>query len=184
MTYDAIVIGGGIIGLSTAYHLVCAGARTLLFDRKDPGRATDAGAGIIAPETNSNESETWVDFGIRAGAYYPDFIRTLETEQDGDTGYAVCGQLKIAVSEDEIDPFETAKKRIFDRRDRRGTPSPEDLFEISSEDAQKQFPPLAPTRGALFYRHAARVDGRSSHKRWKKPPQPGIWISNGKALTA
>ena len=42
MTYDAIVVGGGIVGLSIAYHLVCARARTLLLDRGDAHRATDA----------------------------------------------------------------------------------------------------------------------------------------------
>ena len=40
--YDVIVVGGGIVGMSTAYHLVCAGAKTLLIDREDRGRATDA----------------------------------------------------------------------------------------------------------------------------------------------
>jgi glycine/D-amino acid oxidase-like deaminating enzyme len=49
--YDAIVIGGGVAGISTAYNLVCQGAKTLLFDRQDVGRATDAGAGIISPYT-------------------------------------------------------------------------------------------------------------------------------------
>jgi flavin-dependent dehydrogenase len=47
--YDAIVIGGGIAGISTAYNLVCQGAKTLLFDRRDVGRATDAGAGLSPP---------------------------------------------------------------------------------------------------------------------------------------
>ena len=44
--FDAVVVGGGLLGAATAYHLVCAGARTLLVDRADIGRATDAGAGI------------------------------------------------------------------------------------------------------------------------------------------
>ncbi len=47
--FDAIVIGGGLVGTSTAYHLVRAGAKTLLIDRADVGRATDAGAGILSP---------------------------------------------------------------------------------------------------------------------------------------
>src|SRR5258706_576145 len=57
MAFDAIVIGGGLLGSATAYHLVAAGARTLLIDRGDSGRATDAGAGILSPETNSREPE-------------------------------------------------------------------------------------------------------------------------------
>jgi D-amino-acid dehydrogenase len=39
MSYDAIVVGGGIVGTAIAYHLVRGGARTLLLDRADPGRA-------------------------------------------------------------------------------------------------------------------------------------------------
>lgn len=37
MTYDAIVVGGGVAGISLAYHLVRGGASTLLVDRADPG---------------------------------------------------------------------------------------------------------------------------------------------------
>ena len=46
---DVIVIGGGLLGFSTAYHCVLAGARTTLVDRRDTGWATGAGAGIISP---------------------------------------------------------------------------------------------------------------------------------------
>jgi flavin-dependent dehydrogenase len=49
--YDAIVVGGGLVGTTTAYELGRGGARTLLVDRHDHGRATDAGAGILSPET-------------------------------------------------------------------------------------------------------------------------------------
>src|SRR5205085_4622569 len=42
--YDAIVVGGGLVGAATAYELGRGGARTLLVDRHDRGRATDAGA--------------------------------------------------------------------------------------------------------------------------------------------
>ena len=42
--FDAIVVGGGVVGLSTAYHLVLGGAKTLLVDKGHAGRATDAGA--------------------------------------------------------------------------------------------------------------------------------------------
>ncbi|HSJ59350.1 MAG TPA: FAD-dependent oxidoreductase [Anaerolineae bacterium] len=46
--YDVIVVGGGVVGASAAYHALRAGAKTLLIDRHDVGRATDAGAGILA----------------------------------------------------------------------------------------------------------------------------------------
>jgi D-amino-acid dehydrogenase len=160
MSYDGIVVGGGVVGASIAYHLARAGAAALLIDRADPGRATDAGAGILAPETNSRDSEEWFEFAEAAVGYYPALIAQLREAQAGDTGYAVCGQLIVAASEDEIAPFNEARRRVFERQRRRGRPAPEDLHEIGMDDARALFPPIAPLHGALFYRHAARVDGR------------------------
>lgn len=160
MSYDAIVIGGGIVGMSTAYHLVHDGARTLLIDRKDKGRATDAGAGILSPATNTRDPDPWQRLAAHAVGYYPRLIENLKAEQEGETGFAVCGMMIVAVSDDELEPFDIARRHIFSRRNRQGRPSAEDLYEISSEEARSRFSALADVRGAIFYRAAARVDGR------------------------
>ncbi len=65
--FDAAVIGGGLLGTATACHLVSAGARTVLIDRADVGRATDAGAGILSPETNSRDPERFGHVAGQAG---------------------------------------------------------------------------------------------------------------------
>jgi D-amino-acid dehydrogenase len=44
-----VVLGAGIVGVSTAFHLTELGAEVYLIDRDAPGRATLAGAGIICP---------------------------------------------------------------------------------------------------------------------------------------
>src|SRR5437867_6099894 len=160
MVFDAIVIGGGLLGTATAYHLVGAGARTLLVDRADVGRATDAGAGILSPETNSRDPEAWFRLAVEAVEYYPALIDRLRGEQAGDTGYAPCGKLVVAVSDDEIEPFAHARRIVFERQRRRGLPKPADLHEITAADARELFPPLAPVHGAIYSRVAARVDGR------------------------
>ena len=160
MSYDAIVIGGGIVGMSTAYHLVCAGARTLLVDRKDKGCATDAGAGILSPATNTRDPDPWQRLASLAVEYYPGLIENLTAEQAGDTGFAKCGMMIVAVSDDELESFAVARRRIFNRRSRRGKPSAEDLYEISPKEARNHFPALADVQGAIYYREAARVDGR------------------------
>ena len=159
MSYDAIVIGGGIVGTSTAYHLVRAGARTLLVDRRVTGHATDAGAGILSPATNTRDPDPWQRLAAHAVGYYPGLIESLESEQEGETGFAVCGMMIVAVSEDELEPFDVARRHIFNRRNRQGGPSAQDLYEISSDEARKRFPALAGVQGAIFYREAARVDG-------------------------
>ena len=158
--FDAAVIGGGLLGTATAYHLVSAGARTVLVDRADAGRATDAGAGIISPETNSRDTDAWFHLAAEAADYYPALIEQLRDEQTGDTGYARCGKLVVAVSDDEIEPFARARRIIFERQRRRGLPKPGDLHEISADEASEIFPPLARVHGAIYSRTAARVDGR------------------------
>jgi D-amino-acid dehydrogenase len=158
--FDALVVGGGILGTATAYHLVASGARTLLVDRSDPGRATDAGAGILSPETNSRDPEAWFNFAVAAAAYYPELIDRLCAEQGGDTGYARCGQIVVAATDDEIEPFQRACGIVFERQRRRGRPGPEDLHEITPAEARELFPPLGEVRGAIYSRVGARVDGR------------------------
>jgi D-amino-acid dehydrogenase len=160
MAFDAAVIGGGLLGSATAYHLVCMGARTLLVDRADVGRATDAGAGILSPETNSRDPDAWFRLALEAVEYYPALVERLSAEQGGDTGYAQCGKLVVAVSDDEIEPFARARQIICERQRTRGLPKPGDLHDVTAAEARELFPPLAPVHGAIYSRSAARVDGR------------------------
>lgn len=158
-TYDAIVVGGGIVGAATAYHLVREGARTLLIDRHDAGRATDAGAGILAPEI-SKESDAWFNLAVAAVDYYPPLIEALQAENAGDTSYAQCGLLLVAATEDELPQFEETKQLIFTRQQARGKPSPDELKEVTSAEARRLFPALGEVLGAVYSSVAARVDGR------------------------
>ncbi|HXH81338.1 MAG TPA: FAD-dependent oxidoreductase, partial [Candidatus Tectomicrobia bacterium] len=123
-SFDAAVIGGGLLGSATAYHLVVAGARTILVDRADVGRATDAGAGILSPETNTRDPEAWFELAAAAVEYYPALVDRLRDQQAGDTGYARCGKLIVAVSDDEVPAFERARAIVFARQRRRGAPAP------------------------------------------------------------
>lgn len=162
--YDAVVIGGGVVGTSTAYHLVRGGARTLLVDRADAGRATFAGAGILSPETNSRDPEAWFNLAVEAANYYATLIPQLQTEQEHDTGYAQCGAHVVAVSEDEVEPYEEARQRILARRERWGLPLPDELHVITSDEARSLFPALAPVHGAILNRRAPRVDGNQLNR--------------------
>ena len=107
--YDAIVVGGGVVGMSTAYHLVRGGARTLLLDRGDNGRATAAGAGILSSASVALDPDPLERFKARAVQYYPELIERLRADDAGDTGYAVTGSPTVAISADELAPFEQAR---------------------------------------------------------------------------
>jgi D-amino-acid dehydrogenase len=157
---DAVVIGGGIVGMSTAYNLVCAGAETVLIDRADAGRATDAGAGILSPETNTRDPDIWFDLAVDAVEYYPTLIEGLRAEQAGDVGYSQCGALVVAMADDALGEFEATERRIIDRRDRRGVPSPDRLHATSPAEAVDLMPPLGDVAAAIWNANARRVDGR------------------------
>lgn len=157
---DVIVVGGGIVGASAAYHLVRAGAKTLLIDRVDSGRATDAGAGILAPEMSQQESDVWFQLAVEAVDYYPPLVAALEAENAGATSYARCGMLQVAATEDELPHFEQAKRVVLARQQQRGRPAPADLTPVSPQEARELFPALGNVLGAIYSRTAARVDGR------------------------
>lgn len=160
MSLDAIVVGGGVVGASLAYNLAKLGLNTRLIDRHHDGRATDAGAGILSPETSNTESEDWYRFGVTAVKYYDTLIADLKAVQDGDTGYAMCGLLRVAVSEDEKQPFNEAQKIVFQRQEANQHPPADELHTVTSDEARKLFPALAPVHGAYYHRTGARVDGR------------------------
>ena len=64
-----IVVGAGVFGASTAYHLARTGAEVVVFDRADDGRATAAGAGIVCPWLSAREDEAWLAIAFGAGRY-------------------------------------------------------------------------------------------------------------------
>lgn len=158
--YDVVVIGGGIVGLSAAYHLQAAGSKTLLIDRADAGRATAAGAGILAPEASGLSSDAWFDFATEAVAYYPVLMERLAADDAGETGYARIGELVVAVSADEDSAFLESRRVSMERQQRRGQPTPEDLHDVEPEEARRLFPALGTVRRGYYYRQGARVDGR------------------------
>lgn len=155
-TYDAIVVGGGVAGASTAYHLAGHGVRTLLVDRRDAGRATDAGAGILSTATATEHPDPIERFEARAAQYYPTLVAALQNDDAGDPGYRMCGSLTVAIDDDEVahlDQIAAGARRWRAALDHGFT-------ELAPEAAKALFPPLAPVRGAIHCERGARVDGR------------------------
>ena len=158
--YDAVVVGGGIVGTSAAYSLVRSGARTLLVDREDPGKATAAGAGIISPEAYNGGDHPWYRLLVGGLEYYPELIAQIGGAE-ADTGYAPCGQLVVAVGAEEKAVFEANARQILALEAARGT---DDIAVLKGAEARALFPPLSSVEGGLLYRRAARVDGRKLNR--------------------
>jgi D-amino-acid dehydrogenase len=159
--YDAIIIGGGIVGAAAGYELARSGAKALLIDRHDTGRATDAGAGILSFVTLATGDEgPLYDFALRCGDYYDSLIEALLKLKDGDLGYAKTGELIIATGHDEIPHWEHKWQSLQAQSQRTGQPAAGSLRELSLDEARQLFPPLADVKRAFFNADAGRVDGR------------------------
>ena len=155
--WDLIVVGGGIVGASAAYHAARVGARVLVIDRDDAGRATSAGAGIVSPETDVHHTDAYYELGRRAAEYYPALLDGLPRR----AGYQRCGMLVVAADAEEERAFHAFAPRAIGRQRAAGDVAESDAMrELAPAEARDLFPPLASVRRALWNPRGARVDGR------------------------
>jgi len=79
-TWDTVIIGGGIIGLSLALALRREGLRVLVVERGEPGReASWAAAGMLAGGA-SEHPEALRPLAAESARRYPEFVHLLEDE--------------------------------------------------------------------------------------------------------
>lgn len=156
---DAIVVGGGIVGASTAYHLARAGARVTLIDQARPGQATAASAGIIAPGTGFSQPAAFFPLAFRAVAYYEDLLAQLAEDGECRTGYETVGLLHIATSEEEAARLPILLRLLEERR-AAGVKNLGEMHLLESQQTRELFPALGAVHGAIHVSGAARLDGR------------------------
>jgi glycine oxidase len=102
-SYDAVVVGGGIVGLACAWRLAQRGAEVALVERAPaPAGATRVAAGMLAPvgELAFGEPEL-LKLTLAAAALYPEFVAEVEAASGTSTGYGACGALHVALDRDE-----------------------------------------------------------------------------------
>ncbi len=143
------------MGAAVAYELACAGAGVALIDASHPGQASDAGAGIVSPETFQEHDVEWFGFGVAAARHLRSLVARLAEDgaDPGPEAFAECGSLVVALAEHE-DPFFAEVLALVSTR----TPG---IAEIPVGEAQAMFPPLGPLWRVLHSPTAARVDGRT-----------------------
>lgn len=149
------VIGAGVLGASTAFHLALADADVVLVDEAHAGRATAAGAGIICPWASDRLDEHWYRIAAAGARYYPKLIALLAEAGEPEIGYRVSGALLVAADATELDHLE----RLVRTR-QAASPEVGAITRLSPIDARRLFPPLHPDLAAVHVAGGVRVDGR------------------------
>ena len=99
-SFDVIVIGGGVIGCSIAYHLARERARVLLLERGQIGQGTTAQSSCIL-RTHYSVPEN-VALAQAAWRVYADFAAYLD-DPEADCGLVRCGYLIAAPAGEKSD---------------------------------------------------------------------------------
>ncbi|WP_060882001.1 glycine oxidase ThiO [Streptomyces scabiei] len=146
-TSAVLVVGGGIIGLVTAWRAALRGFATAVVDPEPGGGAAQVAAGMLAAVTELHYGEqTLLGLNVESARRYPAFVAELTEATGLGLGYRRCGTLAVALDADD-----RAHLRELHALQRRSGLDPEWL---SGRDCRRLEPMLAPgVRGGL------RADG-------------------------
>ncbi|MEU8649077.1 glycine oxidase ThiO [Streptomyces sp. NPDC048737] len=147
VTSDVLVVGGGIIGLVTAWRAAQRGFATVVLDPEPGGGAAQVAAGMLAAVSELHHGEqTLLGLNLESARRYPDFAAELTELTGHDLGYRRSGTLAVALDADD-----RAHLRELHALQRR---SGLDSEWLSGRECRRLEPLLAPgVRGGL------RVDG-------------------------
>ncbi|MGV9506652.1 glycine oxidase ThiO [Streptomyces tendae] len=146
-TPDVLVVGGGIIGLVTAWRAARRGLVTALVDPEPGGGAAQVAAGMLAAVTELHYGEeTLLALNLASARRYPEFAAELTELTGHDLGYRRCGTLAVALDADD----RAHLRELHALQQRSGLESEW----LSGRECRRLEPMLAPgVRGGL------RVDG-------------------------
>ncbi|MGC0332529.1 glycine oxidase [Streptomyces sp. SAI-170] len=101
-TSDVLVVGGGIIGLVTAWRAAQRGLATAVVDPEPGGGAAQVAAGMLAAVTELHFGEqTLLGLNLASARRYPEFAAELTDLTGHDLGYRQCGTLAVALDADD-----------------------------------------------------------------------------------
>jgi glycine oxidase len=149
---DVLVVGGGVIGLSSAWRLAQRGASVTVVDAVLAGAASGVAAGMLAPVTEARLGEAPLLALNRASwARWPAFAAEVADAAGRPVGYRADGTLVVALDADDRAALEelAARHRLMGL----------EVTPLRSREARAAEPGLAPgIRGGLLAASERSVD--------------------------
>src|SRR3954466_7012405 len=103
-SYDAVVIGGGLIGMACAWRAAERGMSVAVLERDQPGSgASGVAAGMLAPVTEADfGEESLLRLNLASRELWPGFAAELEERSGLTCGYRETGALVVAAERDDV----------------------------------------------------------------------------------
>jgi glycine oxidase len=140
---DVIVVGGGLIGLTCATAVARHGLDVLAISSSEPGAASGASAGILAPSVGHPAGSART-LGVAARDMYPAYVQGLAARTGRHVPLDRSGILEVAFTDDEATAL-------------RSTLGEESAW-IDAIELPEMEPALAPAVGAVLHRGDGSVD--------------------------
>ena len=97
-TYDTVIVGGGVMGASVAWHLAARGLRDVLVVDGAPG----PGLGSTGKATGGYRAQFSSDINIRLSLLAREKFGRFADEVGGDPEYRPCGYLFLAADRQQL----------------------------------------------------------------------------------
>lgn len=177
---DVIIIGGGVIGLMSAWQLAKAGLAVTLYERGKPGaEASSAALGLLLPgvTTGSRPEDDYAILGQASLALYSDVANSLLVETGLDIELRDEGTLEVA--------YDASDLAILQQMHRLYTADGIETALLSVEQTQTLEPGISnDIVGALYLTTAKLVDNaRLGKVLTLAATQAGVTVNNGHPVT-
>jgi sarcosine oxidase, subunit beta len=106
-TAEVVIIGGGIVGASVAYHLAEAGCANVVILEREAAQ----GLGSTGRATGGVRAQFATAVNIRMSRYSIDFIRNFKDATGHESGYDPAGYLFVATTEQQLESLKANRER-------------------------------------------------------------------------
>ena len=154
-SFDVLIVGGGVIGCSTAYQLAKKGAKVMVVERRSiGGHAATIIAGVLAAQSESDSPDALFDLCRASLSLFPSLVEELAETSGIDPEFESCGVWHVAETEEE-------KKALLEKKrwqEDRALP----VVWQEADRVQETHPGLGETMGAL----CCPADGQINSAQW------------------
>jgi glycine oxidase len=166
-TWDVIIVGGGIIGLSLSFAVRKRGAKVLVVDRGEPGREASYAAGGMLVDCSTETLGALQPLATASARMYPEFVLEVEIESGKTVDLREQGTIVFPPPEHVDERSESSPERLL----------PATLAELE--------PGLADPDRPAFYLQERSVDPRAlTTAAWKAAKHRGVDFSSGDPVQA